>query len=77
MHDNQKKKAMLIKALVDEHYEPHSHRGSLSDIYRRIVVKIYPMSLATFYRYIEYAIRKDGYLGNERNRIIKHHHEND
>lgn len=68
MHNNQKKKAMLVKAIVDEHYEANSHRGSLKDIYRRFVVKVYPMSVSTFYRLIEYAIRCDGFVGTGGNR---------
>ncbi len=71
MHENRKKKAFLIKRIVDEHYIPQSHRGCLVDIYRRYVNKIYPMSPITFYRLIEYAIACDGYIGNGSNRVFR------
>lgn len=78
MHINRKKKAFLIKAIVDEHYQPNSHKGSLRDIWRNHVVKVYPMSEVTFYRYIEYAIRCDGYVGNGSNRVqVSKHQEED
>lgn len=69
MNPNTRKKAMLIKKIVDEHYQANSHLGCLSDIYRRIIVKTYPMSLSTFYRLINYAIKIDGYVGNGGDRV--------
>jgi hypothetical protein len=71
MHKNTVKKAKLIKAIVDEHYEPMSHRNSLRDIWRNKVVKVYPISEATFYRLVEYAIRLDGYVGAGNNRVYR------
>lgn len=61
----------LVKEMVDEHYVPQSHRGSLTDIYRRVVSKTYPMSLVTFFRMIERAIADDGYVGNGANRVYR------
>ena len=62
---------MLIKRIVDENYEPHSQRGCLSDIYRRKVRLVYPMSEASFWRSIRYAIRRDGYIGIGSNRVLR------
>ena len=55
---------MLVKRIVDEHYEPHSHAGSMYDIFLNHVRKVYPMGVATFRRYMKYAIEQDGYIGN-------------
>lgn len=65
---------MLVKRMVDEHYQPQSHKGCMLDIYRNHVVKVYPMSIPTFYRYMGYAISVDGFLGNGSNRIEKTRH---
>ncbi len=75
MHPNRHRKAFLIKRIVDEHYVPNSHRGSLVDIYRRHVNKLYPMSLVTFYRLVEYAIAIDGFVGNGPNRVPRERRE--
>lgn len=71
MHNNIKNRAMLVKRMVDERYQPQSHKGSMLDIYRNHVVKIYPMSQQTFYRYMRYAIGIDGYIGNGANRVMR------
>lgn len=71
MHRNITERAMLVKRIVDERYQPQSHKGSMLDIYRNHVVKIYPMSQQTFYRYMHYAIGVDGYIGNGTNRVMK------
>ncbi|MBQ8958875.1 MAG: hypothetical protein IJ057_10355 [Bacteroidales bacterium] len=73
--DNYRKMVRLVKAIVDEHYEPHSHRGSQIDIFRRYVVKVYPMSAATFRRMMSEAIAEDGYIGMGGNRTIKKTHQ--
>ena len=71
MHRNWKSRAMLIKRIVDENYEPHSQHGCLRDIYRRKVQQIYPMSEASFWRSMRYAIRRDGYIGIGSNRVMR------
>lgn len=68
---NREKLIRLVKEIVDEHYVPQSHRGSLTDIYRRVVSKTYPMSMVTFFRMIERAIADDGYVGNGANRVYR------
>lgn len=67
-HKNYKERAMLVKAIVDEHYEPHSQRNCMYDIFLRYVCKVYPMSVRTFYRMMKYAIGKDGFIGKGGNR---------
>ena len=71
MHRNWKSRAMLVKQIVDNNYEPHSHRGCLLDIYRRKVKMIYPMSEASFWRAMRYAIRHDGFIGLGSNRVLR------
>ncbi len=71
MRKNRKKTAFLVKKIVDEHYIPQSHRGCLVDVYRRHVSRVYPMSVAAFYRLIEYAVGVDGYIGNGSNRVLR------
>ena len=70
--DNYRKMVRLVKAIVDEHYEPHSHRGSQIDVFRRYVVKVYPMSVATFRRMMGDAIAEDGFVGTGANRTERH-----
>lgn len=69
MQTNRIRRARLVKDIVDEYYEPQSHRGSMLDIYRRKVNTIYPMSIPTFYRYMTIAISIDGFIGKDANRI--------
>lgn len=69
MKANTRKKAMIIKKIVDEHYQAHSHQGCLVDIYRKVIVKTHPMSISTFYRLMQYAIDIDGYVGNGGDRV--------
>ena len=71
MHANVIRRAMLVKRIVDEHYEPHSHAGSMYDIFLNHVRKVYPMGVATFRRYMKYAIEQDGYIGNGSNRVYR------
>ncbi|MCM8872761.1 MAG: hypothetical protein NDJ65_05720 [Paludibacteraceae bacterium] len=71
MHANVIQRAMLVKRIVDEHYEPHSHVNSMYDIFINHVRKVYPMGVATFRRYMKYAIEQDGYIGNGRNRELR------
>ncbi|MBK9292583.1 MAG: hypothetical protein IPM52_13305 [Bacteroidetes bacterium] len=49
---NTMRKARLIRQMVDEHYEPGRQDRNRKWVYRNIVVKIYPMSLTTFWRYM-------------------------
>lgn len=49
---NTMRKAQLVRQLVDEHYEPGRQDRNRKWVYRNIVVKIFPMSLTTFWRYM-------------------------
>lgn len=71
VRNNTKERAMLVKRIVDEHYQPESHQYSMLNIYRNHIVKQYPMSQATFYRLVRYAVEIDGYIGNGSNRVYK------
>lgn len=69
MHHNIIDRAMLVKRMVDRLYQPQSHKGCMLDIYRNHVVKVYPMSEQTFYRYMRIGVCIDGYIGNGSNRV--------
>lgn len=66
---NRKRLVRLIKDMVDEHYVPNSHRGSELDVYRRVVLKVYPISQSTFYKIMAEAIEEDGFVGRGGNRV--------
>lgn len=71
MHHNVIERAMIVKRMVDGLYQPQSHKGCMLDIYRNHVVKSYPMSEPTFYRYMRIGMSIDGYIGNGSNRVVK------
>jgi hypothetical protein len=71
MHHNIIDRAMLVKRMVDSLYQPQSHKGCMLDIYRNHVVKVYPMSEQTFYRYMRIGVGIDGYIGNGSNRVAR------
>jgi hypothetical protein len=48
---NTVKKAKLIQELVARNYEPGRQDRCLSWVYRNVIVKQYPMSQRTFFRY--------------------------
>lgn len=58
-------RAMRVKQIVDAEYQPHSH------LYRRRVVREIPISIATFRRYMRFAVNRDGFIGTGSNRIEK------
>ena len=49
------KKAIIIKKLVDEHFEPGRQDRSMVHIFRTVVSRQYPMSERTFWRLIKTA----------------------
>lgn len=63
--------AMEVKRLVDELYQPGSHRYSLRNIHRTRIVNRWPISLRTFQRWMRFAIALDGYVGNGPHRVWK------
>lgn len=71
MHHNIIDRAMLVKRKVDKLYQPQSHKGCMLDIFRNHVVKEYPMSEQTFYRYMRIGVSIDGYIGDGSNRVMK------
>jgi len=72
MHPNTMKRAMLVKKIVDEHYEPGNQARCLKAVWRHYVCKVYPCSLATYYRYMDLATAIDGYIGTGGNREAKY-----
>lgn len=59
MNENTRKKAMLVQELVRKYYEPGRQDRCMLWVYRHYVNKIYPMSVATFYRYMNMKVEED------------------
>lgn len=54
-HKNTIERALLVQALVDEHYEPGRQDRCKTWIWRNVVRHEYPMSLVTYYRLLSLA----------------------
>jgi len=54
-YSNTVKRALIIKSIVDAHYEEGNQAKSLAGVYRKYIRKIYPMSYRTLLRYLELA----------------------
>jgi hypothetical protein len=52
MNKNTMEKRRLVRELVARHYEPGRQDRCKRWVYRNVVLRIYPMSERTFYRYI-------------------------
>jgi hypothetical protein len=46
------KRAIMVQKLLAEHYRPGRHDKCKLSVYRNVISKIYPMSRATFFRYL-------------------------
>jgi len=55
MHNNTLLRARRIKEIVDANYEPGRHDRCKLWIYRNIINKKYPISISTFFRYLNIA----------------------
>lgn len=53
-----KEKAMLVKAIVDEHYERGRQDRSKAWVFRTRVIKTYPMTERSFWRLLKIAQEK-------------------
>lgn len=51
MNENTRKKALLVQAIIAEHYEPERQDRCKLWVYRNHVRKAIPMSERTFWRY--------------------------
>lgn len=51
-NSNTLKKAMKVRTLVELHYEPGRQDRNRRWVFRNVVVKTYPMSERTFWRYM-------------------------
>lgn len=69
MQENQIKRALRVKHIIDKYYEPRSHRNSIIHIYRRYVYAEIPISPATLRRYMKIATEIEPFIGSGRNRI--------
>lgn len=67
--NNRLKWALLVKRIVDDHYIPESERDCMKAIWLRHVRTVYPISLHTFYRWMQIAVKHDGYIGDGGNRV--------
>ncbi len=55
IHTNTIKKALLVKAILDEHYEPGNQAKMIAGVWRTKIVKVYPISYRTLMRYLRIA----------------------
>lgn len=53
--ENTIKKALMVKEIVDQYYEPERLDRSMVNIYRKHVIKVYPISERTFWRLLKIA----------------------
>ncbi|MFT4073026.1 MAG: hypothetical protein QM654_14015 [Dysgonamonadaceae bacterium] len=65
-HENTLRKARIVADIVVEHYEAGRQDRCLEWCYRNVVNAKHPMSLRTFKRYIEIAVKEFGYCFGER-----------
>lgn len=61
--------AKIIKREADIYFQPASHKDSMRNIFRTKIKNKYNISEITFYRYIRYQTKIDGYKGNGANRV--------
>ena len=54
-HTNTIKKALLVKEILDEHYEAGNQAKMMAGVWRSKISKVYPMSYRTLQRYIKLA----------------------
>lgn len=55
IHANTIKKAVLVKQMLDEHYEAGNQAKMMAGVLRTKINKVYPMSYRTLQRYINIA----------------------
>lgn len=53
MNKNTIDKALRVQDIVKQHYEPGRQDRCKLWVFRKYVVKIYPMSESTFFRYLK------------------------
>ncbi len=59
-------RACMVYDIVKQYYEQGRQDRCLLWVYRNRVNKIYPMSVATFWRYLRLAERAKGKLGGDK-----------
>ena len=71
---NREKRALKIKHIVDEYFEPHYQKKCARNIYRKYIKNELFISEVTFYRYMSIDRKKEHLLGKEGNRILTLNH---
>ncbi|MEO6176793.1 MAG: hypothetical protein ABIP27_16700 [Flavobacterium circumlabens] len=64
-HDNTIKKALLVKQMLDEHYEAGNQSKMMAGILRTKISKVYPMSYRTLQRYLVIAKKQTAQSANQ------------
>ncbi|KAA6342197.1 hypothetical protein EZS27_010051 [termite gut metagenome] len=59
MRHNTIERAIKVRELVKEHYEEGRQDRCKLWVFRHIIVKQYPMSVRTFYRYLSMNIKEN------------------
>lgn len=55
IHANTIKKAVLVKQMLDDHYEAGNQAKMMAGVLRTKINKVYPMSYRTLQRYLKIA----------------------
>lgn len=68
-HPNTIKKALLIKELVMQEYEPGNQSKCIAGIWRKTISKTHPMSYRTLMRYLRLAKKVSAHENNSNNQL--------
>ena len=66
MNANKINKVKIVADIVKQHYEPGRQDRCLKWCYENVVNKLYPMSVRTFWRYMDIAVSELGYEFKEK-----------
>lgn len=59
MNKNTRKKALIVQKMVQEHYQPERQDRCKLWVWRNVVVKQFPMSERTFWRYLNKDVKEE------------------
>lgn len=59
MNENTRKKALIVRRLMSEHYQPERHDKCKRWVWRNYINPVMPMAERTFYRYINMKLEED------------------
>lgn len=69
MNENTRKKALIVRKLIAEHYQPERHDMCKLWVYRNYITPVIPMAERTFWRYVNMHLEEE--QRKEDNRQLK------